>query len=79
MSARVMEIVVRGRLGPEFIATLAAYAVHDDEDGRTRIVAPMADQSELLGLLGLLDRFHIEVISVNPVAPRQEGFVTRAG
>ena len=67
MSAQVMEVVVRGRLGPNLVAALEAFAVETDAAGLTRIVGPVDDQAKLFGLLDLFDQLHIEVISVNPV------------
>ncbi len=67
MDAQVMEIVVRGRLGPDLVAALAGFSVHTDAAGRTSIVGAVTDQAKLFGLLDLFDQLHIEVISVNPV------------
>jgi hypothetical protein len=67
MGAHIMEVVVRGRLGPDIIAALQEFDVRSDDQGRTSIVGAVPDQSKLFGLLDLLDRLHIEVISVNPV------------
>ena len=67
MHAHVMEVVVRGRLGADLIAALDGFEVEPAEDGLTRIVGPVPDQSMLFGLLDMFDGLHIEVVSVNPV------------
>ncbi|MEV4688707.1 hypothetical protein [Microbacterium sp. LWH3-1.2] len=67
MSARVVEIVVRGRLGPELVFALEGFAVGTDNAGLTVIVGAIADQARLLGILEMLDDLNIEVVSVNPV------------
>jgi hypothetical protein len=41
--------------------------VEPGEQGLTRIVGPVPDQSMLFGLLDMFDGLHIEVVSVNPV------------
>ena len=66
MGTHVIEIVVRGRLGPELIAVFDGYTV-SDEGGFTSIVGRIPDQARLLGLLEMLDELHVEVVSVNPV------------
>jgi hypothetical protein len=68
MHAQVMEVVVRGRLGPDLVAALDGFEVQPDEHGLTRIVGPVPDQSMLFGLLDMFDGLHIEVVSVNPVS-----------
>ena len=67
MVAQVMEVVVRGRLGPDIVAALQGFVVETDEAGCTSIVGTVPDQAKLFGLLELFDRLHIEVVSVNPV------------
>lgn len=67
MDSQITEIVVQGTLGPEFMAALPDYAFSTGRGGRTRIVGPVADQARLFGILDMLEQFHIEVISVNPV------------
>lgn len=67
MQTHVMEVVVRGRLGPTIVAALDGFEVHTDERGLTAIVGPVADQPKLLGLLDMFDDLNIEVVSVNPV------------
>jgi hypothetical protein len=67
MHAHVMEVVVRGRLGADLIAALDGFEVEPAENGLTRIVGPVPDQSMLFGLLDMFDGLHIEVVSVNPV------------
>jgi hypothetical protein len=67
MRAQVMEVVVRGRLGADLIAALDGFEVEPADEGMTRIVGPVPDQSMLFGLLDMFDGLHIEVVSVNPV------------
>jgi hypothetical protein len=67
MTAQTIEVVVRGRLGPDLIAALDGFAVDTDEQGLTSVVGAIPDQAKLLGLLALFDGLHIEVVSVNPV------------
>ena len=67
MHAHVMEVVVRGRLGADLVAALDGFDVEPGEQGLTRIVGPVPDQSMLFGLLDMFDGLHIEVVSVNPV------------
>lgn len=62
-----MQVVVRGRLSPELVATLSEFEISTGSDGRTSVVGVIPDQAKLIGLLDLLDQFHIEVLSVNPV------------
>lgn len=68
MPAHVMEVMVRGRLGPDLVAALDGFDVESGHDGMTRIVGPVPDQSMLFGLLDMFDGLHIEVVSVNPVS-----------
>ncbi|MCW3493085.1 hypothetical protein [Microbacterium sp. SSM24] len=69
--SQVVEIVVRGKLGPELVAALDDFAVVDAPDGCTRLVGTIPDQARLIGLLEMLDQLHIEVVSVNPVPARE--------
>lgn len=77
MNARVVEVVVRGRIGPELAFALEGFHVETDEAGLTRIRGLVTDQAQLLGLLDVLDDLNIEVVSMNPVGdglspPRDE-------
>ena len=69
--SQVVEVVVRGKLGPDLVAALHDFAVEPSADGCTRLVGTIPDQARLLGLLEMLDELHIEVISVNPVPARE--------
>lgn len=69
--SQVVEIVVRGKLGPELVAALDDFSVVDAPDGCTRLVGTIPDQARLIGLLEMLDQLHIEVVSVNPVPARE--------
>jgi hypothetical protein len=71
--SQVMEIVVRGKLGPDLVAALHGFAVDEMADGCSRVVGPITDQARLIGLLEMLDDLHIEVVSVNPLPAREAG------
>jgi hypothetical protein len=62
-----VEVVVRGRLGPELTAALQDFDIGPAPDGCTRLLGRIPDQTRLMGLLSMLDELHIEVVSVNPV------------
>ncbi|MDY0908247.1 hypothetical protein [Microbacterium sp. CFBP9034] len=66
MGIHVIEIIVRGRLGPELSAALDGFSL-TAEGTCTRIVGSIPDQARLLGLLEMLDQLHVEVVSVNPI------------
>ena len=72
MHPHVMEVVVRGRLGADLVAALDGFEVEPVEQGMTRIVGPVSDQSMLFGLLDMFDGLHIEVVSVNPVGTQAQ-------
>lgn len=65
--SQVVEIRIRGTLGPDLIAALDGFTITAAPGGCTSLVGRIPDQSKLLGLLEMLDELHIEVISVNPV------------
>ena len=67
MNARVVEVVVRGRLGPELVFALDGFAVHTDQNGLTSVVGSVTDQARLFGLLEMFEDLNIEIVSVNPV------------
>lgn len=64
MVARVIEVVVRGRIDGPLRTALAAFAVDQHDDGTTSIVGTVEDQAALLALLTDVDDLHIEVLSV---------------
>jgi hypothetical protein len=68
MTSHVYEVIIRGRMSPELIASLDGFAIDSDADGFTRLVGDVPDQPQLLGLLAAFDDLHIEVVSVNPVS-----------
>jgi hypothetical protein len=68
MTSHVYEVIVRGRMSPELMASFAGFEIDTGTDGLTRLVGDVPDQSELLGLLAAFDDLHIEVVSVNPVS-----------
>ncbi len=67
MTSHVYEVIVRGRMSPELMASLGGFAIDTGDDGLTRLVGDVPDQPQLLGLLAAFDDLHIEVVSVNPV------------
>jgi hypothetical protein len=67
MTSHVYEVIVRGRMSPELMASLPGFAIDTGDDGLTRLVGDVPDQPQLLGLLAAFDDLHIEVVSVNPV------------
>ena len=71
MSSHITDVIVQGRLGPDLVAALPDFAV-TTESGVTHIVGAVADQAKLFGLLDLLERFHVEVISVNRLTRDEE-------
>jgi hypothetical protein len=65
------EIVIKGTLSPPVAAAFSGFAVTRIERGRTHLVGPIQDQAGLRGLLETLGGLNIELISVNPVTPRE--------
>ena len=68
MPAHSIELVVHGRLWPAILAALGDFVVETDTEGLTRIVGPVADQSEVLGLLEMFNDLNIEVVSLTSFA-----------
>jgi hypothetical protein len=68
MSARIYQVMVRGRMSPALTDSFTAFEIDTDTDGLTRLIGDVPDQSHLLGLLTALNDLHIEIVSVNPVA-----------
>lgn len=75
MAPHVVDIVVRGTLGPALVTALDGFTVRDRGDGTTSVRGTVIDQPALLGLLRMLDDLRVEVVSVNripaPVSPRR--------
>ncbi|WP_019178938.1 hypothetical protein [Microbacterium yannicii] len=69
MSARTIEIVVRGALGPDVRAALDEFVVEADGNA-SRIWGRIPDQAKLFGLLEMFDAMHVEVLSVNTLEER---------
>lgn len=67
MTSHVYEVIVRGRMSSELMASLEGFSIATDEGSLTRLVGDVPDQPELIGLLAAFDDLHIEVVSVNPV------------
>lgn len=68
MSVHSIELVVRGPLWPSIRTALGGFAVDTDVEGLTTIVGPVADQSEVLGLLEMFNDLNIEVVSLRTYA-----------
>ncbi|MEV8273459.1 hypothetical protein [Microbacterium sp. NPDC077184] len=67
MTEHVVDIVVRGTLGPALAGALDGFTVEDRGDGTTSVRGAVVDQAALLGLLRMLDDLRVEVVSVNRV------------
>lgn len=65
MGIQVVEVVIRGTLGPDLVAALDGFAVTAAPGGCTKVSGPVPDQARLLGLLEMLADLHVEVVSVN--------------
>ncbi|MFF1877866.1 hypothetical protein [Leifsonia sp. NPDC058230] len=71
MTSESFEIVIKGTLSPPVAAAFAGFEVTRVDRGRTHLVGPIQDQARLHGLLEVLGGLNIELISVNPVTPRE--------
>jgi hypothetical protein len=60
------DIVVRGEVD-EYLASAFDEMTVYSENGQTHILGAVVDQSQLHGLLGLIQNLGIELISVNPL------------
>jgi hypothetical protein len=60
------EIVIRGRLSNRFEGAFDEVTL-EPRQGETRLLADLADQSQLYGLLNRLRDFGMELVSVNAV------------
>ena len=69
MVARVVEVVVRGRIDGPLRVALSGFEIDQHGDGTTSIVGTVEDQAALLALLADVDDLHIEVLSVTGRAP----------
>jgi len=58
-------IVLRGRLSPSFESAFDGMTL-EHGPGRTILVGDIRDQAQLYGLLGRLQEFGIELLSVEP-------------
>jgi hypothetical protein len=70
LDAGSFEIVVKGRLSPTLIAAIDGFDLSRCDQGITRLVGWIPDQSSLHGTLGLLRDLNIELVSVNSVETR---------
>lgn len=67
MTVHLIELVVRGRLGPSVAGALRDFDVETDAEGLTTILGAVADQAELLGLMQIFTDLNVEVVSVKTV------------
>lgn len=67
MGIQVIEVLIRGTLGPDLVAALDGFVVTALADGFTSVVGSIPDQAKLIGLLEMLADLRVEVVSVNPV------------
>lgn len=67
MPARTYDIEVAGELGQRYAAALKPMKLQVG-DGTTTIVADIADQAQLLGLIDHIAALGLDLISINPVA-----------
>jgi hypothetical protein len=65
-SRRRYDIVVKGRLSKRYESAFDGVTL-EPRQGETRLLAELADQSQLYGLLNRLRDFGIELVSVNAV------------
>ncbi|MFL5960134.1 MAG: hypothetical protein ACJ75G_07735 [Gaiellaceae bacterium] len=73
---RSYSIVVRGRLGNRLDGMFGGLQIRS-RSGETELVGPVIDQAELFGLLTCLRDLGIDLVSVNPVRARADGFEER--
>jgi hypothetical protein len=67
------DIVVKGRLSKRYESAFDGVTL-EPRQGETRLLADLADQAQLYGLLNRLRDFGIELVSVNAVpGPSDEG------
>jgi hypothetical protein len=71
-SRRRYEIVVRGRLSRRYERTFDGVTL-EPRNTQTALLADMADQAQLYGLLNRLRDFGIELVSVNAIPERRDG------
>ena len=72
MRARTYEVVVSGTLSPVFTSAIESahgFTVDRVDAGETHFIGWVPDQARLYGLLEMLQRLTIELISINPVSP----------
>jgi hypothetical protein len=66
------DIVVRGRLSSRYACAFDGVTL-EPRLGETRLLADLADQAQLYGLLNRLRDFGIELVSVNAVPRPHDG------
>jgi hypothetical protein len=69
---RHYSIVVRGRIGERLNGMFGRLEIRPGA-AETELVGPMVDQAELFGVLTSLRDLGIDLVSVNPVCPSNEG------
>jgi hypothetical protein len=66
------EIVVKGRVSPTLLLAIEGFEVMHYTDGLTHLVGFVTDQAALHTLFEFLRDLNIELVSVNPVAEREQ-------
>ena len=66
ISQQRYDIIVRGRLSKRYESAFDGVTL-EPRQGETRLLADLADQAQLYGLLNRLRDFGIELVSVNAV------------
>lgn len=62
------EIVVEGGLGPRLAGAIEGFEAIDTDEGTTRLVGWVRDQSDLQGKLRRVSDFGLELVSVTRLA-----------
>lgn len=63
---RIYEIRVAGELPASWSAWLGGLAIHHEPNGETALIAPVADQAMLFGLLNRIQALNLTLVAVNP-------------
>jgi hypothetical protein len=66
LSARSVQIEVKGRLSPTLVAAIEGFEVSHVEDGKTTLIGWVPDQARLFSTLEVFRDLNIELVSVNP-------------
>jgi hypothetical protein len=66
LSARSIQIEVKGTLSPTLVAAIEGFEVSSVEDGTTTLIGWVSDQARLYSTLEVFRDLNIELISLNP-------------